>query len=79
MEELCGKASLRDAGISAGIATDKMLALLGETPSALSVEVMLGDQEKVNEIHARLVAALRGGSPDARLAASPPLRAAGPP
>ena len=68
MEELCGKASLRDAGVSAGIATDKMLALLGETPSALSIEVMLGDQEKVNEIHARLVAVLRGGSPDVRLA-----------
>ena len=68
MEELCGKASLRDAGVSAGIATDKMLALLGETPSALSVEVTLGDQEKVNEIHARLVAVLRGGSPDVRLA-----------
>jgi len=79
MEELCGKASLRDAGVSAGIATDKMLALLGETPSALSVEVMLGDQEKVAEIHARLVAELRGGSPDVRLAAGPPLRAAGPP
>ena len=68
MEELCGKASLRDAGVSAGIATDKMLALLGETPSALSVEVMLGDREKVSEIHARLAAVLRGGSPDVRLA-----------
>ena len=31
MEELCGKASLRDAGISAGIATDKVLALTGQT------------------------------------------------
>src|SRR5262245_27248002 len=70
MEELCGNATLRDAGVSAGIATDKMLALLGETPSALSVEVTLGDQERVNEIHARLVAALRGGSPDVRLAGS---------
>jgi hypothetical protein len=62
MEELCGKASLRDAGVSAGIATDKMLALLGETPSALSVEVMLGDKEKVAEIHARLVAQLTEAS-----------------
>ena len=79
MEELCGKASLRDAGISAGIATDKMLALLGETPSALSVEVMLGDREKVNEIHARLVAALRGGSPDVRLAGAHRFAPAGPP
>jgi hypothetical protein len=63
MEELCGKASLRDAGI----ATDKMLALLGETPSALSVEVTLGDKEKVAAIHARLVAQLTG-SEDPRLA-----------
>jgi hypothetical protein len=62
MEELCGKASLRDAGVSAGIATDKMLALLGETPSALSVEVMLGDKEKVQAIHARLVAQLTEAS-----------------
>jgi hypothetical protein len=31
MEELCGKANLRDAGISAGIATDKVLALTGQT------------------------------------------------
>lgn len=30
MEELCGKTSLRDAGVSAGIASDKVLALLGE-------------------------------------------------
>ena len=37
-----------------------MLAVLGETPSALSVEVTLGDKEKAQAIHARLVAALRG-------------------
>jgi len=67
MEELCGNATLRDAGVSAGIATDKMLALLGETPSALSVEVTLGDKEKVAAIHARLVAQLTG-SEDHRLA-----------
>ena len=30
MEDLAGKASLRDAGTTAGIATDKLLALLGE-------------------------------------------------
>ena len=33
MEELCGKANLRDAGISAGIATDKVLALTGQMPA----------------------------------------------
>src|SRR5262249_50365696 len=32
MEELTGKASLRDAGVSAGIATDKLLALTGQLP-----------------------------------------------
>jgi len=37
-----------------------MLALLGETPSALSVKVTLGDKEKAQANHARLVAALRG-------------------
>jgi len=30
MEELAGQASLRDAGITAGIATDKLLALSGD-------------------------------------------------
>jgi transposase-like protein len=32
MEELAGQASLRDAGTTAGIATDKLLALSGEPP-----------------------------------------------
>ena len=40
MEELCGKASLRDAGISAGIATDKMLALTGQMPVSTQVAVI---------------------------------------
>jgi hypothetical protein len=31
MEELAGQASLRDAGITAGIATDKLLALSGDS------------------------------------------------
>ena len=31
MEELAGKASLRDAGTTAGIATDKLLALSGDS------------------------------------------------
>jgi hypothetical protein len=51
MEELCGKASLRDAGVSAGIATDKMLALLGERPCAsLEVALNLDDKAKIQEI-----------------------------
>jgi hypothetical protein len=45
MEELAGKATLRDAGITAGIATDKLLALLGEAaaecPCSLICKSML--------------------------------------
>ena len=54
------RGSLRDVTVAMGVSTDKVLALLGETPSALSVEVTLGDREKVSEIHARLVAELGG-------------------
>jgi hypothetical protein len=35
MEELAGKASLRDAGTTAGIATDKLLALTGDNMQSL--------------------------------------------
>jgi len=45
MEELCGKASLRDAGVSAGIATDKMLALTGQAP-AVAVQVNMPTPEE---------------------------------
>ena len=45
MEELCGKASLRDAGVSAGIATDKMLALTGQAP-AVAVQVVMPTPEQ---------------------------------
>ena len=45
MEELCGKASLRDAGVSAGIATDKMLALTGQAP-AVAVQVVMPTPEE---------------------------------
>jgi hypothetical protein len=40
MEELAGKASLRDAGTTAGIATDKLLALIGQTPPSVGVVIM---------------------------------------
>jgi hypothetical protein len=42
MEELAGKASLRDAGTTAGIATDKLLTLLGENagvPAQVKLQV----------------------------------------
>ena len=37
MEELAGKASLRDAGTTAGIATDKLLALTGQMPANVNI------------------------------------------
>ena len=56
MEELCGKASLRDAGVSAGIATDKMLALTGQMP-AVAVQVNMPTPEQ-NEARRRAHQAL---------------------
>jgi len=41
MEELAGKASLRDAGTTAGIATDKLLALSGELGGGVPVQINL--------------------------------------
>jgi hypothetical protein len=41
MEELAGKATLRDAGTTAGIATDKLLALLGEAGGGVPVNINL--------------------------------------
>jgi len=39
MEETIGKAKLRDAAIGTGIAVDKMLALTGQTPAAVNVNI----------------------------------------
>jgi hypothetical protein len=39
MEETIGKAKLRDAAIGTGIAVDKMLALTGQTTSAVNVNI----------------------------------------
>jgi hypothetical protein len=41
MEELAPHATLRDAGMAAGIATDKLLALLGETGGGVPVQINL--------------------------------------
>jgi Homeodomain-like domain len=41
MEELAPHATLRDAGMAAGIATDKLLALLGETGGSVPVQINL--------------------------------------
>jgi transposase-like protein len=46
MEELCGKATLRDAGVSAGIATDKMLALAGQMPTVQIANIVMPSEEE---------------------------------
>ena len=46
MEELAGKASLRDAGTTAGIATDKLLPLIGQTPPSVGVVIMPSEAER---------------------------------
>src|SRR4030095_1813535 len=51
MEELAGGASLRDAGTTAGIATDKLLALLGETGGGVPVQIKL--QVNAQVLHER--------------------------
>ena len=40
MEETIGKAKLRDAAIGTGIAVDKMLALAGQTPAGVNVNIV---------------------------------------
>ena len=77
MEELCGKANLRDAGISAGIATDKILALMGQVPAVNIANIYMPSEEereqmretdrKLDEITARLRA-----MDEARTSASQP-------
>ncbi len=60
MEELASKASLRDAGTTAGIATDKLLALLGEAggvPAQVSVQVNV---DALHAKYAELVAEISG-------------------
>jgi hypothetical protein len=61
MEELAGKASLRDAGTTAGIATDKLLALIGQTSTSVGVVIMPSetDREERRAIDAKLDAIAR--------------------
>jgi len=57
MEELTGKANLRDAGVSAGIATDKLLALTGQVPSLQIANIVMPTPEEQAEreaIHDKL-------------------------
>jgi hypothetical protein len=74
MEELAGKASLRDAGITAGIATDKLLALLGETGGGVPVEINMcpGVVELLHQRYQELIAALPKERQSADNKESPP-------
>jgi hypothetical protein len=48
MEETIGRAGLRDAAIGTGIAVDKMLAILGQTPVAqIAIVNMPSDAERL--------------------------------
>jgi hypothetical protein len=59
MEELAGKASLRDAGITAGIATDKLLALLGDSGGGVPVNIAIQvNAEALHQKYAELIASL---------------------
>jgi hypothetical protein len=71
MEELCGKATLRDAGVSAGIATDKMLALTSESPAVQIANIWMPSAEERAErraIHDRLDEISRSLAARARMA-----------
>lgn len=55
MEELAGQASLRDAGTTAGIATDKLLALSGDPALTIQHDVILHQQRRRHELLAVMV------------------------
>jgi hypothetical protein len=46
MEELAGKASLRDATVAAGVSTDKMLALMGQLPPVQIANLVMPSAEE---------------------------------
>jgi hypothetical protein len=73
MEELAGQASLRDAGITAGIATDKLLALSGD-PSLTQTQQHLHLHLQSNDIARQfnaLLADLQGQRPERHLKSLP--------
>ena len=76
MEELAGKASLRDAGTTAGIATDKLLALIGQTSPSVGVVIMPSEAERAERraMHDKLDAIakrLAGAAPSSSALALP--------
>ena len=66
MEEMVGKASLRDTTIATGVATDKVIALTSQTPSINIVNFPMssaGERAQMNAIDRKLdaiAAKLRG-------------------
>jgi hypothetical protein len=60
MEELAGDATLRDAGTTAGIATDKLLLLLGETGGGVPVQINMytGMADLLHKRYAEMVTKL---------------------
>jgi transposase-like protein len=69
MEELCGKSSLRDAGVSAGIATDKLLALLGGNQPQVAVQINFQEENaKAQELWRALRAAERQAAEEGLIA-----------
>jgi len=76
MEELAGKANLRDAGTTAGIATDKLLALIGQTSPSVGVVIMPSEAERAERraMHDKLDAIakrLAGAAPSSSALALP--------
>jgi hypothetical protein len=73
MSEKIGKASLRDAAIGTGIAADKMLALLGQTPAVQIANVIMpseADRQERRVLHDKLDAiAARLNAPPPRIGA----------
>ena len=66
MEELAGKASLRDAGTTAGIATDKLMLLLGES-GGVPVQVNLQvNAELLHKRYFEMVEEIKGGSAESK-------------
>ena len=81
MEELAGQATLRDAGITAGIATDRLLALLGEAGGGVPVNINLQvNAQLLHQRYAELVkrieeetgAESKEALPDAEAFSDPP-------
>ena len=68
MEELAGKASLRDAGTTAGIATDKLLALLGEQGGGVPVQINMypGVAELLHKRYFEMVEEIEGRSAETK-------------